>query len=153
MKLGKGSVAWDGIVPSFVLLLNNWRPCALRSETAYRDSLLMYLREHVPEDTQIEREYRLRGTTADIWIGWSGILFNSEVSIEIKVDLKRKTECDRLVGQLESLDPRENNVLLVLIGTSDEALTGRVRSKYADQINPALLNQPQTFAIVKIPIA
>jgi hypothetical protein len=63
----------------------------------YRDSLTAFLRERL-KDAQIEKEYRHAGTTIDIYVKQSGFFGSSEVFVELKRNLLRKTELDRLVG-------------------------------------------------------
>lgn len=153
LDIGKIAVAWGGLLPAFAKLVRHWNPPPLRNEAAYRDHLLTRIRASVPPDTKVEKEYRHRGTTVDIWLRWSGLVRSDELAFELKVNLKRKTEFDRLVGQVESLDPIKNNVLLVLIGTTDQSLLGRLQEKYAAFITPPLTTTPSTLAIVEVPIS
>lgn len=146
-RLSKEKIAWNGLVPELVKLLSTWKPPLLQGELAYRDHLYSFIRQSIPLDSQIEKEYRHLGTTIDLWVHWKGILFNDQVAIEIKVNLKRKTECDRLIGQLEALSPKENSILLVLVGETDQILLGRIQRKYATQSNALI--EPQRFAIIQ----
>lgn len=136
--LTKGTAAFNGLLSSLAdLVERGWRPTAQPSETKYRDDLLKFLRAKVPSDSRVEREYRHGGTTADLCVLWKGILYDDEVFIEIKRQLQQKTACDRLVGQIESLDPRTRKVLLVLVGECDPGLVGRLREKYAEHMQSA----------------
>lgn len=150
MNISKLAVTWEGLLSAIVKLVRQWQPPQLKNEAAYRDHLLALIRNAVPADTKVEKEYRHYGTTIDIWIRWSGLLLNSELSLELKVNLKKKTEFDRLVGQIESLNPEVNPVLVVLIGETDRALLGRLQEKYARFIKPPLTATPATLAIVEI---
>ena len=93
---------------------------------------------YLPTLQALEKEYRDRGTTMDLWLRWKGHFVSEELAFELKVNLKRKADCDRLIGQIEDLNPRENLILLVLIGETDHALLGRLREKYAEQIKPSV---------------
>jgi hypothetical protein len=133
ITLTKGTVAFNGLLSCLAdLVEQDWRPAMQPSETKYRDHLLKFLRAKVPSDTRVEREYRHGGTTADLCVLWRGIVYDDEVFIEIKRQLQQKTACDRLVGQIESLNPRNRKVLLVLVGDCDPGLVGRLREKYAE---------------------
>ena len=145
LDIGKIAVAWGGLLPAFAKLVRHWNPPPLRDEAAYRDHLLTRIRASVPPDTKVEKEYRHRGTTVDIWLRWSGLVRSDELAFELKVNLKRKTEFDRLVGQVESLDP--------INGTTDQSLLGRLQEKYAAFITPPLTTTPSTLAIVEVPIS
>jgi hypothetical protein len=150
--MGKLAVTWNGLLPSIVELVRYWAPPPLKNEAAYRDHLLSHIRASVPEDTKLEREFRHQGTTIDIWLRWSGLVQRSELAFELKVNLKKKTEFDRLVGQVESLEPKSNNVLLVLIGKTDQSLLGRLQDKYAAYIAPPI-GTTATLAIVEVAVA
>lgn len=133
--LTKVSVALGNLVTSLRdLIESEWRPDNLPTEVKYRDSLLSFLRKNVPDDARLEREYRHGGTTADIYLSWKGVVFSDEVYVEIKRDLKQKTSYDRLVGQIEALDPGRRSVLLVLVGDTDKALLGRFTERYRDEL-------------------
>jgi hypothetical protein len=147
-KIGKLSVSWEGLLPTMTKFVGEWKPPKLRSEAQYRDDLLTELRQALPDDAKVEKEYRHRGTTLDIWIGWRGLLSTDEVAFELKLNLCRKTDYDRLVGQIEGLDPAKNKTIVVLIGNTDASLLGRLRERYAKLINEPLA---QTMSIVCVP--
>ena len=151
-KIEKVSVTLNGVLPVFTDFVNTWSPPKLKNEVAYRDHLLAYIREAVPPETKVEREFRHRGTTMDIWIGWKGFLATDELAFELKLNLKKKTDFDRLVGQLEGLEPAKNKTLLVLVGETDHALLGRIKEKYALQLKPPV-GTTATLAIATVAIA
>jgi hypothetical protein len=149
-KLSKGDVAVNGLLPKLTQFINDsWRTAQEGSETAYRDSLVRCLRDSVPEDCRVEREYRHAGTTVDIYISWKGILSSDEVFIEMKRDLQKKATFDRLIGQLEELDPEKHKIILVLIGKTDEGLLGRLKSRYEKFITRHLSSGGTMAIIVK----
>jgi hypothetical protein len=147
-KLTKGDVAIGGLMSALVHLVESWDPGPLSSEKAYRDSLLKFLRTAVPEDCRVEREYRHGGTTTDIFISWKGFLFSSEVFIEIKRNLQKKASFDRLIGQLEGLEPDKRKILLVLVGNIDESLLSRLKTRYAKFTSSGLFGE-QMHIVVK----
>jgi len=134
--LTKDTVAWNGLLPSLASLVGgSWRPNPQSNERGYRDSLLMFLRDNVPQDARVEREYRHHGTTTDIFLHWQGHILTDEVFIEIKLNLKSKPAYDRLIGQLESLKPAERTILVVLLGDTDPSFLGRLSEHYASRLN------------------
>lgn len=151
-QVGKLLVSWEGLLGAMAKLVRTWEPVPAKNEIAYRDQLLAFIRRAVPADTRIEREYRHRGTTVDLWIEWKGLFVGDELAAELKVNLKKKSELDRLVGQIESMNPSKHKVLVVLIGETDEALLGRLRARYADFIAPPLASGAR-LAIVEVPVA
>jgi len=151
MTIRKLAVTWEGLLTVLFKLTSKWQPPRLKNEAAYRDHLLELIRSSVPSDTKVEKEYRHHGTTIDIWVRWTGLLFSGELALELKVNLRKKAEFDRLVGQIESLNPEANAVLVVLIGETDRSLLGRLQDKYSRFIKPPAGTTP-TLAIVEISI-
>jgi hypothetical protein len=129
-KINWATVAWSGLSDALVQALKEWRPPSSEKEREYRDALYEYLRKILPEDVPIEKEYRHRGTTCDLYLRWKGFLGETEVFIELKRDLKKKGDFDRLAGQIQGLDPENNIVLVVLVGDSDKSLVGRLDERF-----------------------
>jgi len=148
MRISKAQVAWGGLMAALQKVIENWNPARFRSELQFRDSLVDHLRRCAPE-ARVEKEYRDNGTTTDIYFVWEGLLETTRVFIELKRDLHQKAQLDRLVGQIELLEPRQNHVIVVFCGTSDEQLLGRFRYKYRHQLTEQFLLEPQMLMICK----
>lgn len=147
-KLAKGDVAVNGLLSSIVKVVEEaWKPELMATETAYRDSLLKVMREVVPEDCRVEREYRHAGTTADIYLAWKGMMFNDEIFIEMKRSLQKKAAFDRLIGQIEELQPSKHKILLILVGDTDKGLLGRLNERYNRYIN-GMFSSGRSMAII-----
>ena len=131
-KVSKAAVAYSGLNDTLVNVLKDWRPMTLKTELEYRDALFNYLREALPEDSRVEKEYRHSGTTSDLYVFYKGIIGTAEVFFELKRNLRKKVEFDRLVGQIEGLDPGQHYVFVVLIGELDASLVARLKERYAD---------------------
>src|SRR5207245_4050672 len=114
---------------SVTKLVKEWQPRPLPTELKYRDSLTTLLRERL-RDAKVETEYRHNGTTIDIYVKKYGIFGSSEVFVELKRDLLHKAQLDRLVGQIESLEPLKNAIVVILCGETNPALVTRLREKY-----------------------
>jgi hypothetical protein len=106
-----------------------WQPAQSANELQYRNSLTALLRERLPK-AQVETEYRHSGTTVDIYAKEPGFFGSTEVFVELKRNLLQKAQLDRLVGQIESLQPGKNAILVVLCGDTNPALVTRFREKY-----------------------
>lgn len=126
-RIGKAAVGFNGLLPTLESLINNWHPEPMPTETGYSNELAKYLRLMLPEDARVEREYRHAGTTTDVGVIYKGIISNDEVFFELKRNLRKKTDYDRLVGQIEGLKPRKNKIFVVLVGDTDDELAGRLR--------------------------
>ena len=152
-RLNKAQVAWDGFFESLRDCVATWRPALCRKEIEYSRVLADYLRECLPSDAHVECEYRHLGETVDVYVRYSGMLVGNEAFIELKRRLVRKAELNRLVGQVSALDPKRNNVLVVLIGEADVELVGRLRQQFkqfACGTGGTVLDQG-TFSAVEIP--
>jgi len=128
-----------------VHLIQEWQPAKLPKELKYRDSLASFLRERLPRAI-IEKEYRHSGTTSDLYVECNGFLRTTEVFIELKNNLLQKNQLDRLVGQLESLNPRKHRIIVVLCGETKPELLTRLRLQYASHADDAF--GLKTMAIV-----
>ena len=126
--------------------------CLIRSTSSDRFRF-RYLRAALPEDTRIEREYRHAGTTTDVGVIYKGMGFLSNealVCFELKRNLKKKTDYDRLVGQIEGLRPKKNNVFVVLVGDTDEALVGRLREHCKPYTDGGLLESSGAMRLLVV---
>ena len=108
-------------------VIQEWKPENLTSELKYRNSLAAFARERL-STARVETEYRHLGTTTDVYIKTGGSS-GEEVFVELKRNLRRKSEFDRLIGQIESLKPKEHSVIIVLCGEMNLALVGRVKER------------------------
>jgi len=131
---------------SVTKLVREWQPRLLPTELKYRDSLCALLRERL-RDAKVETEYRHSGTTIDIYVKLPGFFGPSEVFIELKRNLLHKAQLDRLVGQIESLQPRKNAIVVVLCGEANPALVARFKEKYKT-VDGALLLDGEPMALV-----
>jgi hypothetical protein len=90
-------------------LVEEWQPELLPAGLKYRDSLVTFLRERI-KDAKIETEYRHSGTTTDAYVKQSGFFGSTELFIELQRNLIQKTQLDRLIGQIHSLQPKKNKI-------------------------------------------
>jgi hypothetical protein len=155
MAMTKASVAWKSLLGKTLQELHSWKPQLQSSELAYRNALIDYLREVAPE-ARIQKEYRHSGTTADLHLKWDGFFSSDEIFFELKRNLTKKAECDRLIGQIEALDPRKNKVIVVIFEQCETALLQRLRSHYKNMMTEpfTLMDTPKSMdIIVKAPAA
>lgn len=120
-----------GILASLHTLIESCKLPNLSKELEYSNVLADYLRSSLPEDARVEREYRHEGTTCDIYIACQ----NEEAFLEVKWQLRKKADYDRLIGQVEGLKPRKNNVVVVMIGDTNQQLLGRLQAHFAAYVN------------------
>jgi hypothetical protein len=125
-----GKSLHDGLLS----ILEKWRPPKMATELECRNALFERLRKFLPDKAKIEKEYRHEGTTLDLYVrcrtGFPPS--DDEVFFELKRNLTKKNEFDRLVGQIAGLNPKENHVFVVLFGEVDPALLGRLKNQYSE---------------------
>ncbi len=148
-RLSKAEIGFNGLVSSIETVVKNWHPPDLKTEGAYSDGPSNYLRAVLPEDARVEREYRHEGTTCDLCVLYNGILSSSQVLFELKRNLRKKSDYDRLVGQVEGLKPKRNNIFVVMVGDTDPALFGRLKEQFKDHAERVLLSEVK-FKIVLV---
>ena len=120
-EIGNFGIWVNGLCPSICSVITDWNPGVLRSEREYRDSLFSSLKICLPT-ARIETEYRDVGTTIDIYLSWEGVFSTEAVYFELKFNLLKKTDYDRLVGQIVSLEPNKRNIFIILCGKTDTHL-------------------------------
>ena len=128
-------------------LVEGWQPEAFPTELKYRDSLAALLRAQL--EGTIETEYRHAGTTIDVYVKQAGFWKPSKVYIELKRNLLHKAQLDRLVGQLESLAPKKNSIIVLLCGETSPSLLTRLTEKY--DTNSIIAIEPTTAIVTKPP--
>jgi hypothetical protein len=70
------------------------------------------------------------------------------VFFELKRNLKKKVEFDRLVGQIEGIDPRRHNIFIVLMGQLDASLVARLKERY-DQFLTGMFSR--AMVLIEVP--
>lgn len=146
-KITKAAVAWDGLQANLCRAISEWSPQDFQREKQYKDSLASYLRECAP-DARIQCEYRHLGTTTDIYVEFDGLIGTDRVFIELKRNLIRKSELNRLVGQIDDLKPEENNLIIVLCGDTAAGMLDRLKAK-CNGWRPSLVYKPNTAIVTK----
>jgi len=107
-----------------------WQFLLLPTELKYRDAFVAFLRGHLKNAKRIEPEYRHLGTTTDIYVEQAGFWGTSGVFVELKRNFISKAQLDRLVGQIESLEPNKNFIIVILCGETNPALVARLKERY-----------------------
>jgi len=134
---------------SVIKSVKEWQPKPLPNELKYRDSLIAHLRVKLPKE-KIEPEYRHLGTTTDIYVKQDSFFSSSEVFVELKRNLQSKAQLDRLVGQVESLEPKKNAVLIILCGETNPALLTRLKERYVRTSSAHLVSGEGQFHIIAV---
>jgi hypothetical protein len=77
---------------------------------------------------------------------------DDEIFVELKRRLRRKSEFNRLVGQISALDPGKHKIIVVVVGESDAELVSRLRHQFKRQLEGTGLTyfDIPTMAIVEV---
>src|SRR5260370_34946270 len=72
----------------------------------------------------------------------------------MKSNLHQKAQYDRLVGQIESLEPGKNAIVVVLCGETNPSLVTRFKEKYEItdglQLEVIISDEPMTVVVKKV---
>lgn len=134
-------------------LIRKWAPTDFISEKGYRDDLKKYLTGRSPQ-LQVIPEYRDRGTTVDLYVKKAGWIFRTSCYIELKRDLSRKTDFDRLVGQVVALRGDGSKIILVLCGATKEEYVHKLKDVFSNMLSNGLTvwdDEPDLFIEIKKP--
>lgn len=99
-------------------LVRVWKPKGrYRSEDGYRDDLKEFLRESLnrPSSFAIGPQRRIK-VTSESGRHLCDIAVNDQVGIELKKDLNKLAEVDRLIGQLSRYKRQYSSLIVVLVG-------------------------------------
>jgi predicted DNA binding CopG/RHH family protein len=121
--------SWDppGTVVS---LIERWAPSDCSTEKEYENSLYEFLHRELP-DVQITKQYAMGRARADMYIG-------SKLILEVKTDLNRKGEYQRLLGQILELKARDEWMVVVLTGNTDPYFPKALREHFKDWVHVGL---------------
>jgi hypothetical protein len=92
-------------------LVTKWNPSDCKSEKDYENSLYRFLHQEL-SDVQITKQYAVGRVKADLLIGEKTI-------VELKLNLTKRDQFQRLVGQLEEYKEWKGRVILILIGDTE----------------------------------
>lgn len=127
-----------GLFDECITLINEWKPKQkYPNELKYRDDLMSFLYEKFNNSNNffsgnrnvLVKKEDGRGL-CDIAIG------NRLVGIELKKDLKSKTQINRLQGQIEDYeDDYSEGVIVVLVGNTDVYVENDLRHKLTKKLD------------------
>jgi hypothetical protein len=102
-------------------LIHEWQPTNTSSETKIEESLHAHLAKHLKRH-DVRRQFRHDRVTADI-------LINEKLAIEIKINLTKTAEFQRLIGQLDCYADWGVQIIVLLVGEVDPDLKRRVEDR------------------------
>lgn len=115
-------------------IASEWTPDPMGSEQEYQEDIEPFLRAVLPEEAVLAREYMHLGSKLDFYVRLQGWIRRHEIAIEMKANLRSKSEFDRLKGQLQGYEPGKNQVILILCGDTEPSYIQQLRELYRDQL-------------------
>jgi hypothetical protein len=86
--------------------------------------------------------------TADIRVHKNNLFPPDEIFIELKLNMRRKDEVNRLVGQLEDLEPKTHCIVVVLLGNTRPECHARLRKNYKQNTLQRALSEGESVHII-----
>ncbi|MDR3665476.1 MAG: hypothetical protein P4L35_01415 [Ignavibacteriaceae bacterium] len=120
-------------------LIGDWCPPECKTEKEYESSLYNFLHDSLPE-LIITAQYAYGRAVADIVIA-------EKVAIEIKKDLNKTSEFQRLIGQAHQFKYWPGSFFILLIGKTDSNLRDELKKQMND-INRNTRGYDQKISIV-----
>jgi len=114
-----------GLFEDTIRIVKRWKPKKFSNEKEYTNDLVDFLRyefkgNHNSFEIGIQRRISV---TKEDGRGLCDIAINKKIGIELKKDLKSKSEINRLVGQTVGYKKDYQDVIIVLVGdTKEDAL-------------------------------
>ncbi len=102
-------------------LVKAWKPRGCATEKDFENSLHNYLEKKL-KGVEIIKQYARGRTKVDLAIA-------NKIFLELKKDLKNKSQFITLIGQMEDYPKQFDNIMIVICGEADKNLLKRVIDK------------------------
>jgi len=124
---------FDTLFEDVVRAINKWRPKKKYSrEPQYRDDLLDFLREELNESHPFGLFSRRVSIIPEHGRGLCDIAVDRKVGIELKKDLKTKSQVDRLFGQINLYRKEYEDIIVVLVGETNKNALEMLKDHISD---------------------
>lgn len=118
-RIGRTRFGWNGYGLTKGLI-KEWRPRKCKTEREYEDKLEKYLRARF-SGVEVERQFGVGRSRVDICVG-------RKVFIELKKDLARTDQAQRLIGQIALYEQSNiEKLIIVLAGSVNQELLRSVQ--------------------------
>lgn len=127
-------LGFDTLFDDTISIIKNWTPeKEYSNEISYRDDLLEILRDELNQidNPMFGRQNRVSVKKED---GRSlcDIGINRQIGIELKKDVKSKSQVDRLVGQIHGFKKDYHDLIIVLVGKIDKEGLEDLKDRISD---------------------
>ncbi len=115
--------------------IRSWKPTQkYGDEGKYQKELIDFLRKELDkrQDPFSLGQKRLITITPEAGRGLCDIGINRQIGIELKKDLKKKAQIDRLAGQIMEFKKEYQDIIIVLVGDTDKDKLELLKEKISD---------------------
>ncbi len=131
----------NGLFDEAHSLIKSWKPTKHSREIQYRDDLFAYLTRELRSDNSIFGRGQVH-ILKEAGRSLADIAINRAVGIELKLNLKSKSEVDRLRGQVEGhAKEYGEGVIIVLCGKTDDSQVAYAKTLFDDFNRQDVLDQ------------
>jgi len=115
-------------------IIEDWKPNEdYPNENNYRDDLMKFLRNELNKPNSLALGQPERITIKkDAGRGYCDIVVDNRIGIELKKDLRRKKDVDRLSGQLLDYKKEYEDIIIVLVGETNDEWLDKLYDKIDD---------------------
>jgi hypothetical protein len=137
-----------------VSIIEEWKPKQnYPNENQYRDDLMRYLRQKLNDSNMMNIGFRGKfKIVSEAGRHLCDIAINDSIGIELKLDLRKLAEVDRLYGQIGRYSGQYDGLIIVLVGRTSEEIIDDLRDRIS-KINsgslPGLTDSVDIELIVK----
>lgn len=136
----QGAELFDGLYNA----IKRWQPSQhYAGEDGYRNELMEYVRLNSTREHIVKSESGR--SLADIAV-------DKTIGIELKLNFKKKSQLDRLIGQLDTYLEEYRGVIVVLCGESNQSLVEELRAKLRQKRNSSggLMGSELMLGVVEV---
>lgn len=116
----------DTLFRDTIDIINRWNPKeSYPTEPKYRDDLMNYMRKCYSNNQSPFSPQKRISVRKEAGRGYCDIAVDRRIGVELKKDLSKKSQINRLIGQIVDYKREYDDIIIVLIGnTSLDALDG-----------------------------
>lgn len=128
--------------------INSWSPSEeYPREPGYTKDLYQYLTSKM-QNADVTRDDKNNKIGLDIGIRQKSIYGTQSVGIELKRNLKKTSHQNRLLGQLETKGRQYGNIIIVLVGESDNNMVVDTKKWIENKKNPFTGGSPKGYQLI-----
>lgn len=126
---------FDALFDDSIRAIRSWKPTQkYNNEGKYQNELIDFLRKELnnrQDPFSLGQKKRIT-ISSEAGRGLCDIGINRQIGIELKKDLKKKAQIDRLAGQIMEFKKDYQDLIIVLVGDTDKDKLDLLKDKMSD---------------------